>query len=92
MNKKIVDAVQDLNRLTDRLNIENKPRILRFKEVFNYIEHNGTFDSYITVTIRSLDGFIKTYNFPTERAFENAVVDLTTYGYANLKRIKKYTK
>jgi len=87
MNIDVIKKAADINKYNNDI-----PIITNIAERFIYKPRIGAFDSYISVVIRSLSGYYKTFNFPTERAFENALDDLAKNGIGDLKRIKKYTK
>ena len=70
MNQINLDRSQELNRFN------HKPIIVNITERFQYDSNTGVFDKYITCVIRSSDGFFKTFRFPTERAFANALTYL----------------
>lgn len=74
----------------NKYNIE--PIIVNITERFLYKPHLATFDSYISCIIKSSNGFYKTFRFPTERAFANALTYLETNPYFVPKNLVKFTK
>jgi len=67
MNRINRERAIDINRFT------KEPIIMNINEKFIWQPKQGTFDTLLTCVIRSSDNFYKTFRFPTERAFANAL-------------------
>jgi hypothetical protein len=66
--------------------------IINITERFLYKPEMATFDSYISCVIRSTNGFYKTFRFPTERAFGNALFYLEKNPNFVPKDLIKFTR
>lgn len=66
MDRINLDRVCELNRFS------KEPIIMNITERHIYQPKNGTFDKVITCVIKS-STYFKTFRFPTERAFANAL-------------------
>lgn len=63
----------NLNRASEINKYNREPIITNITERFIYKPTVCTFESVISCVIRDTNGYFKTFRFPTERAFANAL-------------------
>lgn len=82
----------NLERAADINKYNRKPIIININEKFIYKPEIATFDSYITCVINSVGGFYKSFAFPTERAFANALTEIEKNPNFAPKDLVKFTR
>lgn len=82
----------NLERAADINKYNRDPIITNIIERFIYKPKQGNFDSVISCVIRASDGYFKTFLFPTERAFANALSYLELTPNFRAKDLLMFTK
>jgi hypothetical protein len=82
----------NLERACDINKYSKEPIITNITERFIYKAQQGVFDDIISCVIKSTDGFFKTFRFPSERAFANALSELEINRNFTSKDLLKYVR